>query len=468
MILDSKLDILSRISALRSLIDFSDTENTFSNFQSVNGNENVLSFLIDLLKSIVGFDKIKSETINFLVVNLTPIETSIKLLMKKLLKKYFFCNTDSIIPENLICKNDNSSGINIPLNSIDFFNLFSIDPESDTGLMLYGNPQLDFNAFLYEVIQDSGNASNWNDIVEISFHESGQKVDGIATNNVFRVCVHENYNGKTVHELMDDFIDSIPLLQIELLISRIFDGIFGTLSSYRNTNCFDTLVAEEEFNVLVDKILDLPDIEIDNSFFEFSNAEKVSIRTNISSRSVGKAYLKDCCLYTQQIDFQDLSDLISDLRIKSTEIEQRTILENSFNVLIEESLSDLSESDNAYNLLEFYEGFFRGILKGILNIVFSPKLMLIFSFYFNVVSGVSGFTNVKDFIRQHSGFFKDIINEILLPLFLKFLFEIIIKEVKILLSRELVEKKKEKARLYRLQLESLTNIGLPNLGVDIF
>lgn len=466
MVLDSKLQVLSKIKSLRSLLsDFPNIENGYSNFQSVNGNENILTFLIDILKSLVGWDTIKKCTINFLVQQLTPIEVAIKFLMKELLRKYFFCNLDAIIPTNLICDGTATKGINIPLNSIDFFHLFKIDPQSDTGIMLYGNPQLDFNAFLYNVIQ--GNATNWQDIVEITFHEQGQIVDGVPTNNVFRVCVHPNYQGQTVHKLIDDFIDSIPLLQIELLISRIFDGIFGTLSFYAE-NCFERLKAEEEFNILVEHLLDFPDTEIDNSFFEFSNPQKSQIRENITNRSRGIAHLKDCCLDTQKVDFADLSDLIKDLKVTSTEIEQRELLNNKFNILIEDSLKNLDDQDKEYNIFAFYENFFKGIIKGILNILFSPKMMFMFAFYFQIVNGTIGFTNMRDFMRQHSKFFKDIINNVIMPLILKFIFELIVRELKKLMAAEIAERVKEKARLFRLQIESLLPFKLPNLGLDIF
>lgn len=458
LIFNDKQDIISRIKSLRSLLsnDF-DFNNPTNSFQSINNRENIIEFLIDLLKSLVGWDSLKQEVIQLLSYQITPIEVAIKLILKNILKKYFFCNTDSIIPSKYICNQPDTTGLNIPITSIDFFQLLKIDPTSETGQMLYGNQQLDLNTFLYDVIQENGNPLSWQGIIDVTFYETGQVVEGVPTNNVFNVCINESYLGLTVHQFVNNFIDSIGILQLELLVSRVFDGIFGTLNRFEQ-NCFERVKNEEEFNLFVNKIIDFPDTVIDNSFFEFSNLENNELRDNITNRTRGLAYVKECCFTTQEMDFNDLSDLINDLKITSNNIEIQTILENKFNTLLQNSLSGLSGNDSNYNILSFYSNFFRGIIRGILNILFSPKIIFMFSVYMKIVTGTVGFTNLRDFIRAHQDFFKEIITNVVLPIIIRFIMRIIIREVKRLLAREVTARLREKTELYRLHLQSLSPI----------
>lgn len=133
---------------------------------------NAMSFLMDILKSLgVSFDVIEEWLTNFLVYVIPVLELSTKAYLLSNLKNMVGCSTDPRIPEKYRKKHKSQDdtessqerGIDIDIESIDYFDKLSISPLSDNGKGLYfGLDGIndsykfaradDFDAFLWFVI----------------------------------------------------------------------------------------------------------------------------------------------------------------------------------------------------------------------------------------------------------------------------------------------------------------------------
>lgn len=451
MPLYSKDQLLNEINAIKSLNEAFRKIKSGNSFPSLNSKNDGLAFLLDILKTLVGFEQIKNETINFLTFNVLPIEVTIKTLLKELLKKTFSCSNDAVLPDFLF-----TDGILIPVKQIDFFDLFKIDPTSDVGTMLYGSQQEDLNHFLYTVIQ--GNEAYWKNIVLVKYLPNGI-VNGQYFNHVLSVKIHPGYSGKTVNTFINNFVDSITFLELPLLINRIFDNLFGVIS-LKMGKSFAQIQAENELDALIEKVVDLPDTIIDNSYYEFSQANINYLEKMTAQRKRGVTQFITCYDIYSEVDTNDLIDLTSNLEGVATLSEIKTIIDNKFEILTTQMVGDIDDTNKSNSILEFYMKFFKGIIKGIMNVFLSPKVMFMFLTYYKIVNVTSSFKTAKDFFEEHKQFFVDIIRTIILPIIIEFLIKIILKYIKKLIVEENINKNAEKFKYYQLQILSL--LGVPD------
>jgi len=426
---------------------------------SINNTENAFDFSVDLIKSITDFEQIKAETINFLTYQINPLEATLKILLKNLLKKYFSCSIDSIIPENLI-----TDGINIAISQIDFFDMFKTDPTTSVGKMIYGSDTQDLNTFIYNVIQDQGTSSNWKNIFDLQFVQTAI-VEGEQKNNVLNLKIDSSYSGKKVNTWVNEFIDSIAILSLPLLINRIFDNLFGIIS-LRLGKSFEKLKEEAEIDTLIEKIIDLPDRVIDNSYYDFTSDELEAINHVTKNKVKGIKLLTSCNFVESTVDFQTVANLDTDLNNAATLNDIKTILDNTFTVLENQVTENANTIDKPLGVLEFYSEFFRGIIKGIINILLSPKIIFLFVTYFKIVNLTVGFRDLNDFITEHREFFIEIVRNIVLPIIIDFLTDLVLKLIKKLIIDDNINKQRENIKNYQLQLFSL--LGIPDRITSIF
>jgi hypothetical protein len=71
---------------------------------------------------------------------------------------------------------------------------------------------------------------------------------------------------------MNVFLSNIRLFSLPVLITNIFDIIFGSISFGIGKGA-NQIKNEAELDVLTNKIIDLPDTIIDNSYFDFTEQD---------------------------------------------------------------------------------------------------------------------------------------------------------------------------------------------------
>jgi len=187
------------------------------------------------------------------------------------------------IREALSCSSDFKIPINtvqvMDLSLIDYNEILRTDPENNLlGGIFYGDPERDFNRFLYNLIQTPFVTESWEGengpILDVMFITPGQ----------ISMAVNPNYENKSFNDFISDYIDSIEIFNQKMLLGNIMDNFFGNITSRLvgdNILTIEQVEDQQKTNKLIDKILDTDpcqdEIVFDDSFFEFKNEDLAEI-----------------------------------------------------------------------------------------------------------------------------------------------------------------------------------------------
>jgi len=190
------------------------------------------------------------------------------------------CSSDFKIPPNTIQI--------IDISVLDYNNILKTNPDSNLlGGIFYGDPERDFNRFLYNLIQTPFTTETWEGdngpILDVTFFPPGQ----------LSIAVNPNYENKSFNDFIADYINSIEIFNQKMLLGNVIDYFFSNITSRLNFS-LEQITNEEKTNKLIDKILDTDpcqdDIVFDNSFFEFNNDEIRELENRAREREAGGTF----------------------------------------------------------------------------------------------------------------------------------------------------------------------------------
>ena len=473
-LINDKQEIFGQIAALKTLNDGFPSFLLSNSVPSINNKQDSLNFLVDLLKSLIGYEKLKDSLTDLLTHELDNIEIEVKKSLKLNLKKYINCNSNPKIPDSLKHQNviPSSTGINLEVKKIDLIDLMHIEPTSQVGNMFYddissGLNSTDFNTFLYNLIQD-GNQQDWgnnsvNPIISLKFIENG------TINNVINIKASQFYsttiNNKSLNDLNNDYIDSIKLFPSDKVISNIIDSLFGTISSLINKD-IKTLTQEEEINSIIDKLMNANDTQlIDNSYFEFTDLEINNHQENATNRKNGIRKLITCNEIESSILFDTLSGITSNVASSQNIVDKKEIITNGFNIMANELSANAGDKDKQNVKLNFIDLLINKIIKAIINIVLSPKMILLFALNYKITNGnLSDYSTIKDFIQKNRQLFKSIIDTVK-DIVIAYLLKLVLKEISRLIASQTLKNLTEQANNKKAQLLSL--VGVPQETIKL-
>lgn len=425
---------------------FNSLRNRYFNGAANSGFNDSLSFLFEVIKLVLGWRSFKTIVIEFITYNINALESILKDGLKSILKKKFSCSQDGLIPQQYI-----DNGINISKEQLDYLGILSISPSSTEGTFIYGDQENDLNHVIYLAIQEE---QNWKNLFTINYIEYGL-VDGKQVADVFNFKINNQYEGKSVQTFVNDFLNNTDILNPEILINSAFDNLFGTFSNIKN---IDIIKRQEELKIIYDRYINQVESNFDNSYYQFSKAELKNINNSTLNIKNKRRILNGCNGISIQIPNEDILNMSKgSVGGESELIEQN--LNTSFNIIETQYSNNTTNGDKTQNILEFFLSFFRGLIYGILNQFFSPKIMAFLGLYFKIVQGSIGFTNLKDFIEVKNVIFKDILRDLIMAFIVSYLTEIVTKKISDLAISDKINSQKEKARNYTLQIQSLLGIN---------
>lgn len=419
---------------------------------SINNLLNAIAFLLDLIKSIVGVEVLKDKLIDILSYELEGFELAIKKILKSIIKEVFSCGISPTIPANLI-----TTGIDFDLERIDFFDILKVDPTSTEGSIVYGDPNKDFNYFLYDTIQ-LGTPNTWKNILIVTFIPTGGIVDGQPKNNVINVKIHPSYSNKTIFQFLNNFIDSIRFLPETNTTPRIIDTVFGTIASSISKDLI-TLKKEAEFEQITEKILSKSSdvqTEIDNTYIEFTNEEKFEIERRALLLQNGVTVLEECNAVVSEVSLGSVTDLLSALSGTTTAGERKTVLTKHLDILADESTSNVDKDNKSLGKLNFFLKLIKGLILVILKSVTGPAIILIISIYLKLAYGILNFNDIKEFIKKNLKFYTDMVKKIIVETIQRVLLSFLINVLKELIICNLLENTKQMQKQYQATLTGLT------------
>jgi len=440
----------------------------------LNFSQRVVDLLNDILATISGIniDEMRMQLINWLVEQLRPLSEDLSITMIDLIKCCYACKVDPQIPNWLFVTDPSTIvydgngnpipntgspgiGINIEINKLDLTCLFSVDPNSSAGKLFYDGTQLDdINVFLWNVIQNNGNPLVWKDpisgkeIVELRYFEnrptSFVETDG-TTNfqnieprpRVFNIrIVNKTYRNKTLITFLVDYFNSQnPLFNPDKVVPNVIDLIYGTLTNKVSLpdECLNKVVeTEKAIEDYIDKGIDNPDVEFDESFYTFTPAQIVNIKESVTQKKSGVKQFKKCCgKQVSSVSFETLSEIDKSIKATSTLQEKIQVYNKSIDSLFKETSEGVKNLDKNSANGEFLANFISALQVALTKIVLSPKnLLMLNMFYFLVNKQPVKKVRVKELLKEFECIIAAIIGDLLRKIIYEFLLPMILKALK--------------------------------------
>ena len=452
---------------------------------SINLSMSVIDFLKDILALVQGisFEQMRLQLIAWLVEQIQPLERSLALNFKLALKECFACQTSPIIPTWLFYTDPTTGamgeGINIELNKIDLTCLFSVNPNSEAGKLLYdGTPQTDLNRFLWDVIQANGTPLLWKDpitgkdIAYFTFLEddpsayttttnAGGPQDGDPKEMVFKMHIANTFHNKSLITFINDYVNSqTPLFDSNKVIPNTINFIYGTITNKIKLpeECVGQIV---ELETAIEDYINIgindAEVEVDNSFYSFTTEQMVDIKNKVSQRMAGvKNYEKCCNKQSSKISFSELVDINDNIQATSTLNEQIDVYGKAINSLNDSSISNLSSNDADRGSEEFFSNFITGLQVALTKMFLSPKNLMLANMMFFLVNNKPIQSNtIKGILKDFECVFRIILADLINKLIYEFLLPLIINALKNIILCYITKKIKEKQLYNLLTLKSL-------------
>lgn len=480
-IYNQKKKIMGDISALNVITEGLPKLKPTDSFSSMNNGTNSTEFLLDLVQSLIGYEELKENIVDILTRKLPEIELEIKKVLKLEIKGFVSCGINPTIPDFL---KSNNSGVVLKLKNIDFFEIMKTEPTSAIGSLIYGDVDsglnsTDFNTFLYSNISQNksdytpngGTVSPWgssvsgSDIIDLKFSPVGTNV-----NNIIKINANSNYDNKTLTEFNNAFIDSITLFGLpnnidgSKLLNNIVDNLFGTMSVEMGKTK-SQLKKEAEINEVLNCILNSDENDvIDDSYFEFDNQQLTKIDTYVNNRKNGIRVLETCGNLPTIIPIDTLlsvNDTLSAATQNTTNpIESKVkAMTDAINQLADASASNSIPINVPTIKINFILDLIKDIMKSMINIILSPKLMTLFSLNYKIIYGIAqDFDGPIDFMKKNKQLIIAI-SKIILEQIIKMLLKLALKYIAKKLAKKYSQDKIEQGKNYVAQILSLIGVS---------
>ena len=440
-ILDKKRKVFGSIAAAKTLTESMPKLKLSSSFPSINNNGDSITFLTDLIKSLIGYAALIKTLVDILTHSIEEIEVEIKKALKIELKSIVSCGIDPSLPAFI---KSTGNGIVIEVKKIDFLDLMKVDPTSVSGKLLYDGPNggltsTDFNTFLYNVIQNDGTTQTWNNILDFKFESLDP--NGVNPNNSLIIKANPSYNSKTLNDLNNNFVDSLKLFNTQGLVNKIIDMVFGSIS-FKLGKTRKQLETEAKIDAVVDKMVAADESEtISDTYFVFDNEELSKIQLQADERKKGIIKIKSSTTFDASIDQSTLTIFNDEMGTAVTTQQKKEVLSTQLDNMANETTNNSPNPQDKQSIkLNFIQKIIDTLIKSIVGVILSPKVVLIFLINFKIVYGpTANFTDGVDFIKKNKTLFKSIIKKIT-TMIIQFLLSIALKRIAELIG-EAVDRK---------------------------
>lgn len=361
----------------------------------------------------------------------------------------------------------------IKVKSVDLLNILTLDPKTE-GKPLYEkdpilvqNYPFSMNKELYRLIQtgqpySADNGQNY-------IGQSGQDlfdIQYVDTNNLgetgpwFKVDLSNRANGvNKVGTFLVDYYKTIKITEPTNMIASIMESLSGAVSmsvgagvgQVEDQSKFDLLIQrilglcfDNRSEIDVSGIAKVPELDgVDETFFEFTDIDlrKIDQRvTNIKNKVIE---LEECDNILLPVDYPEVIAQINNLNLIDNNSDFINAADNLTQVLADNPQWGAGIQTNAQAALNF--NFIKLIAQGIAGAFLTPKILLPIYVMLKAIGqettdAIKGFV---DFVKQFKKFAINFISKIG-ALFVQELFELIKRDILLLIQRVISDIVKEK------------------------
>lgn len=463
-IIDQKSKIFGKIGAARVLSEGLPDLKTNPSFPSINNDGDTIAFLVDLLKSLVGLEKLRDIIVDTLAYKLDDIEGEIKTSLKLSLKQLVNCGVDPSIPTYI---KSGGAGIVTEVNKVDFFDIMKTSPTSLAGSLIYSDTGVtpltnsnDFNTFLYGTIQNESVVETWSttsQILDIRFDASNPNP---IPNNTLTINANSAFNSKTLTEFNNSYIDSIDLFKSEILLGKLMDNLFGSVS-FKMDKSSSKLLGEEKINEVIKCIVNSDEGDvIDDSYFTFDSETISRLENKANKRKNGIRVVETCGGRNTSVDVEFIESVTSGITTAPVGEQKKVEISKAINDIADNVGNQAPTNKDAYALkINFIEGLISSLLESIIASVLGPKIVTIFLINYKIVYGVNeDYDDAIDFMKQNKTLVRDMAKTVRNSI-ISILLNTVLKEISSLVASTAIEIATEKAKNQVSQILSL--VGIP-------
>jgi hypothetical protein len=397
---------------------------------------------------------------------------------------------------------NNSSGIYIPVDSIDLFGLLKEEPKNPTTAFFYESRPIivqsdpfPMNKELYERTQ-AGNLSYQTQYGQSYLGKSKQSLFDFEyvtqdpagnTGNFFKISLKNRQDSSLtqsqnlVGQFITDYLKTIQIVDTKTIYIQLFQFLFGHVSIQLNAGAND-IRDNGYFSKIVSRILGLcfdsreeidvsgiakiaPLDGIDESFFELTDIDLRQIESEISNIKLGVFEYLECTTIKQPYNSNEVQTTLSQLFF----VDDNNVAENT-RILNEaiESIKDKTLGPNFQLGLAIDEDIIDNFITALYAAVISPKVLLPMMIMVkslendqqNIQNSVlNKVYNLESFMKTFKTFNVEVISTIGAE-FTKILTEIIKRDLRKLLRSIIRNLRKESQKKRLLQTKSLLSLGI--------
>lgn len=357
-------------------------------------------------------------------------EEIVKIALELNLMGILNCSTNPIISNNLLdgFKTtggvvNSGEGIDINVSEIDFTGVLSKNPfhgndskfyfdlEDDNGVKYNANTiyqSKDFNAYLWYIINRSSKGSPqtvWDNRYKAKIYGKNNKRkeilrcsyidEGYPKSDIIRLQIRgadndgnpANYYktrklsknnpnfglNKTIFEFNHDFIHSIKLYDLKVIVAEIVEYLLGTGNLSVNLGfSINEQIIEGQIQSIIKKIIEVSDTEVNDCYFSFSNEEYNEMLENAEK----KRYNVVNETFSQ--DPTEILNNLTNITNNSSLIEDKSSVKKTLNDLTVTPAKDPGANVISLNLeYDWTFELIRAIAYPFIRPLFSPKVMFL-------------------------------------------------------------------------------------------
>ena len=435
---DNKRNVFVTIGSYNSLMQEGNMPKQTDLFTSINNRDDIVPFLLDVLKTVAGSDALK-ETIGGMFGSL--VDTAEPILKTELKKQFIHSNADESLP--ITPNNFKNNGITVPAKSIDGSGKLKVNPNSDTGNLIYGEPVNSFDATAYSAIQNEGTFKDYNNM----------SIKYISASDSFQIKPKLGITNPTVGEYFTTYIDDTELINKKELMSAVMNSVYGTLANSEQKTV-EQQYEELQMETMLQQVLDGDDS------FVISPEKYDELLTKAHEMVEGVVnYNMGCGLMPAELNFNDFSKLISTISGSTDPF----FIGNQLGATIDQSTSGstATAASTAENKETIKDGFFQKIIqiftiKMLQAVVVAPQVRVLFGMMSSLENG--GVVNLNSPTDDMKNFKTTIkcIAKVIMKLIAEFIFLLAIAYLVKLLKPVVKKVVKEKINQYVGIIKSLT------------
>lgn len=336
---DDKKNVFTTIGAYVSLIqnEKKNLDELRNLYPSINNKDDIVPFLLDVLKTTVGTDALKDLTGELFTNLIDKIEPKLKDVLNKQFMQF---NAGIELPTQF-----KNFGYTVQLKNVDVFGKFKTNPNSDVGDLLYNTAQENFDKRAYDAIL--------NETTEIDYGNMLIKYDSLTDSFNFRANPASVNATTKIGDWFGDYINNTVLIDRKEFLTNVMNAVYGSVTAQQGKT-IDEAYQELQVSKLIEQLID-----DDNDSFELSQDDFDALLQKAQELVDGMVYYDmGCGLMGASLPFSGLSNLITQIS-GSTDPHG---IGNAIDATIDESTTNTPEV-TAENRETIKDGFFQRIIR---------------------------------------------------------------------------------------------------------